>query len=226
MIYYSSILTVVLLVIEKTSSCMFRVLTCSEQSSHALLSLPQASSPKSIQSLECSCIRPPLPNTIQAFGEEIESFVTDSITHVSFDNCSAPHYNMRIRLGNEDIAIHTCLLRNFLSAKFILEGEIKDNISIQIENFIGSFGNVLGHVELTGVLRCFNDSKEESNKSRLKISFNNVDSILISNFYVKDPDNACVVEIESSGTEDFSVTRNKFKEGVKTMKMSHKKWSY
>ena len=55
-------------------------------------------------------------------------------------------------------------------------------------------------------MRCFNDSTEESSKARLKISFNKVDNILISNFYVKDLDNTCVVEIESSGSEDFSVT--------------------
>ena len=60
------------------------------------------------------------------------------ITHVFLDNCSDPHYNMRINLGNEDMLIHTYNFRNFISAKSILEGEIKNNISIQIENFMGS----------------------------------------------------------------------------------------
>ena len=187
---------------------MFRVLTCSEQSS---ISQEMSTSP-SQNSLDCSCIRPPLPNTIQSFGEEIESFLTDTITQVTLDNCSAPHYNMRIQLGDDDVFINTYIFRNFISGKFILEGEIKDNISIKIENFMGSFGNILGHVELRGVLRCYNDSEVESNKARLKISFHKVDTILISNLYVKDPDNACVVEIDSSGSEDFLVKGSSFNE--------------
>ena len=47
---------------------MFRVLTCSKQPAENINYVEGQTS------LECSCIRPPLPNTIQAFGEEIASF--------------------------------------------------------------------------------------------------------------------------------------------------------
>ena len=33
---------------------------------------------------------------------------------------------------------------NFVSLKLIIEGEIKENVSIHISNFKGVFGNVLG----------------------------------------------------------------------------------
>lgn len=159
-----------------------------------------------------ACFRPPLPNTIQSFGEEIGSFLTDSITHVSLDNCTDPHYNMKIELGTEDTSINSFLFKNFLSAKFILEGEIKDNVSINIENFGRSFGNILGHVEIRGVLRCFNDSNEDGRKPRLKITFRLINKILISNLFVKDPNNVCMMEIDSEDSEEFSVSWSKFSE--------------
>ena len=91
-----------------------------------------------------------------------------------------------------------------------MEGEIKENVSVHIENFMGSFGNVLGHVEIKGLLRCYNDSHTESSKAKLKISFQRVDTILISNLYVKDPHNACLVEFQSTGSEDFVVKDSSF----------------
>ena len=60
------------------------------------------------------------------------------------NNCSAPHYTVLLQLGEEGVHMNNFTFMNFVSLKLIIEGEIKENVSIHISNFKGVFGNVLG----------------------------------------------------------------------------------
>ena len=60
------------------------------------------------------------------------------------NNCSAPHYTVLLQLGEDGVHMNNFTFMNFVSLKLIIEGEIKENVSIHISNFKGVFGNVLG----------------------------------------------------------------------------------
>ena len=190
---------------------MFRVLKCHENQS------PSGPS----NSLECRCIRPPLPNTIQAFDEEINTFMSNMITEVSLENCTSPHYNMRINIDEDTIKQYT--FQNFISGKFILEGEVKDNISIQFENFQGPFNDIVGLVKLRGVLRCFNSSS--GTKKVLKIKFVNVESVLIENLYVKDNDESCIVNVITKDAKLVKIKGGSFTEVVSDIEAETCVWN-
>lgn len=64
--------------------------------------------------------------------------------NVVINNCSAPHYTVLLQLGEEGVHMNNFTFMNFVSLKLIIEGEIKENVSIDISNFKGVFGNVLG----------------------------------------------------------------------------------
>ena len=128
----------------------------------------------------CSCHRDPQASTIQDFNDEIEEFHHMNYKNVEINNCSASHYTILIQLGEDGINIRNFTFKNFVSLKLIVEGEIKENVSIQIANFQGVFGNVLGIVEIKGIVRCFDESDDKTypKKSLLSIDIDKVDKVL------------------------------------------------
>ena len=81
-----------------------------------------------------------------------------SYKSVGIENCSANHYTVLLQLGEAGVHMNKFTFKNFVSLKLIFEGEIKENVTVDISNFRGVFGNVLGQVEIKGVVRCFNYS--------------------------------------------------------------------
>ena len=105
--------------------------------------------------------------------------------------------------------------KNFVSLKLIFEGEIKENVTVNISNFRGVFGNVLGQVEIKGVVRCFNDSGTgRQQRNILNINIEKVDTVMVSNFFIKDSDNSCDVNFVTHGAANFIVKESKFQKNI------------
>ena len=105
--------------------------------------------------------------------------------------------------------------KNFVSLKLIFEGEIKENVTVDISNFRGVFGNVLGQVEIKGVVRCFNYSgTEPQQRNILNINIDKVDTVTVSNFFIKDSDNSCDVNFLTHGATNFIVKESKFQKNI------------
>ena len=158
--------------------------------------------------LSCSCLRDPQPSTIQDFNYETLEYQEERLARVTLDNCSASHYTILMQLGEIGVFMRKFTFKNFVSLKLIIDGEIKENVTVDIENFNGVFGNVLGKVELKGIVRCFSSNQENGDPGRksLRIKINRVDSVTVSNFFIKDLDNACDVFFSVSDSSRFTVT--------------------
>ena len=99
--------------------------------------------------------------------------MSEKVTEVSLNNCSAP-YNMRLSLEDDDEGvISKYAFKNFISARFILEGELKRNTTIEFEKFVGTFGKPIGHLEINGVIQCYNDNRHNANRSYISNSSTN-----------------------------------------------------
>ena len=84
------------------------------------------------------------------------------------------------------------------------------------------FGNVLGQVEIKGVVRCFDDSGEKSRQRKiLNINIEKVDTVTVSNFFIKDTDNSCDVNFFTHGASNFIVKESKFQKNITGKIMSH-----
>ena len=136
---------------------------------------------------------------------------------VTLDNCSASHYTVLMQLGEVGVFMRKFTFKNFVSLKLIIDGEIKENVTVDIENFNGVFGNVLGQVELKGIVRCFSSSLENGEpgeRKSLRIQINRVDTVTVSNFFIKDLDNACDVFFSVSDSSSFRVKESKFNKNI------------
>ena len=135
---------------------------------------------------------------------------------VTLDNCSASHYTVLMQLGEVGVFLRKFTFKNFVSLKLIIDGEIKENVTVDIENFNGVFGNVLGKVELKGIVRCFSSNQESGEPARksLRIKINRVDSVTVSNFFIKDLDDACDVFFSVSDSSRFTVKESKFNKNI------------
>ena len=80
---------------------------------------------------------------------------------------------------------------------------------MEIENFSGVFGNVLGHVEIKGIVRCFNQERKS-----LTIKINRVNSVTVSNFFIKDLDNSCDVLFSVKDSAQFTVKESSFNKNI------------
>ena len=163
--------------------------------------------------LSCSCLRDPQPSTIQDFNYETLQYQEEGLDQVTLDNCSASHYTVLMQLGEVGVFLRRFTFKNFVSLKLIIDGEIKENVTVDIENFNGVFGNVLGQVELKGIVRCFSSDGDSDRKS-LRIKINKVDSVTVSNFFIKDLDNACDVFFSVSDSSRFTVKESKFNKNI------------
>ena len=122
---------------------------------------------------------------------------------------------MLLQLGEAGVHINKFTFKNFVSLKLIFEGEIKENVTVDILNFKGVFGNVLGQVEIKGVVRCFNDSgTERQQRNKLNINIEKVDTVTVSNFFIKDSDNSCDVNFFTRGASNFIVKESKFQKNI------------
>ena len=111
--------------------------------------------------------------------------------------------------------MNSFIFKNFVSLKLIIEGELKENVSIEIANFQGVFGNVLGQVEIKGVVRCFNESLDPNQERKsLEIKIEKVDTVVISNFFIKDVDNTCDIDIQTQKSSYFIVKDSKFQKNI------------
>ena len=162
----------------------------------------------------CSCLRDPQVSTIQDFNSETIEYQEPGYSDVEINNCSAPHYTVLLQLGEEGIHMNSFTFKNFVSLKLIIEGEVKEDINIEIENFQGVFGNVLGKLEIKGVVRCFNDSVSRHQRKVLRIKIAKVDTVIISNFFIKDPDNTCDIQISTQHSSSFMVKESKFQKNI------------
>ena len=167
--------------------------------------------------LSCSCLRDPQPSTIQDFNYETLEYQEERLAKVTLDNCSASHYTILMQLGEIGVFMRKFTFKNFVSLKLIIDGEIKENVTVDIENFNGVFGNVLGQVELKGIVRCFGANPEDGGsgeRKSLRINVNRVDTVTISNFFIKDLDNACDVFFSVSDSSKFTVKESKFNKNI------------
>ena len=163
----------------------------------------------------CSCLRDPQSSTIQDFNSETEEYQHPYHKNVVINNCSAPHYTVLIQLGEKGIHMNNFTFKNFISLKLIIEGELRENISIAIENFSGVFGNILGQVEIKGVVRCFNTNFAESKQRKLlNINISKVDTVIISNFFIKDVDNSCDINFITNGSSKFMVKESRLQKNI------------
>ena len=163
----------------------------------------------------CACLRDPQPSTIQDFYSETEEYQHPNHKNVIINNCSALHYTVLIQLGEEGIHMNNFTFKNFVSLKLILEGELKENVSINIENFSGVFGNILGQVEIKGVVRCFDTHFGESQQRKsLNINISKVDAVMISNFFIKDVDNSCDINFNTKGSSRFMVKESRLQKNI------------
>ena len=138
-----------------------------------------------------------------------------SYKSVGIENCSAPHYTVLLQLGEAGVHMNKFTFNNFVSLKLIFEGEIKENVTVDISNFRGVFGNVLGQVEIKGVVRCFNYSDmERQQRNILNINIDKVDTVTVSNFFIKDSDNSCDVNFLTHGARNFIVKESKFQKNI------------
>ena len=128
---------------------------------------------------------------------------------VTLDNCSALHYTVLLQLGEEGVFLRKFTFKNFVSLKLIIDGEIKDNVTVEIENFNGVFGNVLGHVELKGIIRCFKPERKS-----LTIKINKVNAVTVSNFFIKDLDDSCDVAFDVRDASKFTVKDSNFNKNI------------
>ena len=141
----------------------------------------------------------------------------ERLAKVTLDNCSASHYTILMQLGEIGVFMRKFTFKNFVSLKLIIDGEIKENVTVDIENFNGVFGNVLGQVELKGIVRCFGANPEDGGsgeRKSLRINVNRVDTVTISNFFIKDLDNACDVFFSVSDSSKFTVKESKFNKNI------------
>ena len=82
-------------------------------------------------------------------------------------------------------------------------------MTVDIENFSGVFGNVLGHVEIKGIVRCF-----KPDRKALSIKINKVNSVTVSNFFIKDLDNSCDVLFSVRDSALFTVKESIFDKNI------------
>ena len=163
----------------------------------------------------CSCLRDPQASTIQDFNSETLEYQEAGFSNVEINNCSASHYTVLIQLGEEGIHMNYFIFKNFVSLRLIIDGELKENVSIEIANFQGVFGNVLGQVEIKGIVRCFNESLDpHQERKSLQIKIEKVDTVVISNFFIKDPDNSCDINIQTQKSSYFIVKDSKFQKNI------------
>ena len=76
---------------------------------------------------------------------------------------------------------------------------------------------VAGKVEIKGVVRCYNESFHDSfsyDRRLLNINIDKVDTVIVSNFFIKDMDDICDINFTTHGSTNFIMKDSKLQKNV------------